>query len=318
MNTDASSQSGSLSSSASAPLVSVVMSVFNGAERLTDTLESVLGQTDVALELIVVDDGSTDATAEILRRHAEADSRLIVISQRNTGLTRALIAGCERAKGQFIARQDADDLALPGRIRAQAEYLLQHPEVVAVAGGVRFVAPQGEVLFEVIPPTRLVIDLHIDRIKTPPLVAAMFRRASYLECGGFRPRFVVAQDVDLWLRLEEVGPCHGIEDVYYEARMTVAGISSSRRGAQLELARLAIECARQRRGGNGDIQVLEESVRLPARVKAASNSTRADFYYFLGACLRRRNAAAARRYFRQALALRPFHFRALISWLATR
>ena len=95
------------------PEVSVVMSVYNGASNLAATMDSILSQEGVELEFIVVNDGSTDETGEILDDYARRDDRVRVIHQENTGLTRALIRGCAAATGEFIARQDAGDVSLP-------------------------------------------------------------------------------------------------------------------------------------------------------------------------------------------------------------
>ena len=89
------------------PEVSVVMSVYNGASHLFATLDSILSQEGVKFEFIVVNDGSSDKTGRILNDYAQRDSRLRIIHQENTGLTRALIRGCDAARGEFIARQDA-------------------------------------------------------------------------------------------------------------------------------------------------------------------------------------------------------------------
>ena len=98
------------------PEVSVVMSVYNGASHLAATLDSILSQEGVELEFIVVNDGSSDKSGQILNDYAQRDSRLRIIHQENTGLTRALIRGCDAARGEFIARQDAGDISLPGPI----------------------------------------------------------------------------------------------------------------------------------------------------------------------------------------------------------
>src|SRR5947208_3071693 len=96
--------------------VSVVTAVYNGGRYLRPALASILEQDGVALELVVVDDGSTDDTAAILDELARRDERVRVLRQPNQGLTDALVRGCSEARGEFIARQDADDVSLPGRL----------------------------------------------------------------------------------------------------------------------------------------------------------------------------------------------------------
>lgn len=110
------------------PRVSVVMGVRNGDDSIASTIGSLTSQQGVDLEVIVVNDGSTDRTAEILATLAAADPRLRVINREGRGLTASLIEGCQMAEGDFIARQDAGDWSLPGRLQRQAAFLIAHPE----------------------------------------------------------------------------------------------------------------------------------------------------------------------------------------------
>lgn len=107
----------------SMPKVSVVMSVYNGERYLSESIESVLGQTYRDFEFIVIDDGSVDNTPKILARYAEYDQRIKVISQDNHGLAASLNKGIQIARGQWIARMDADDVCLPNRLSKQLELL---------------------------------------------------------------------------------------------------------------------------------------------------------------------------------------------------
>ncbi|MGH9760030.1 MAG: glycosyltransferase family 2 protein [Blastocatellia bacterium] len=91
--------------------ISVVMSVYNGEDHLAESVDSILDQKGVSLEFIVVDDGSTDKSGEILADYSRRDSSVRVLSRENQGLTRALIAGCAAARGKYIARQDVGDIS---------------------------------------------------------------------------------------------------------------------------------------------------------------------------------------------------------------
>ena len=116
------------------PRISVVLPVRNGAAFLEQALESVLSQTLRELELIVVDDGSTDRTPEILARAAVRDRRVRLLSGGSSGVVPALNEGCAAAAAPFIARLDADDVALPERLEQQVAVLDAHPEVGLVGG----------------------------------------------------------------------------------------------------------------------------------------------------------------------------------------
>ena len=114
-------------------MISVVISVYNGEAYLAEAIRSVLGQTGVELELIVVDDGSTDSTPAVAR--AFSDPRMTVLRQENRGVAAARNAGIERSRGEFIAFLDADDVWLPAKLRRQMELFARRPEVgVAYTG----------------------------------------------------------------------------------------------------------------------------------------------------------------------------------------
>jgi len=287
------------------------MSVYNGGEHLHDTMASLLGQQDCEFEVVVVDDGSTDGSGEVLARYARDDERVRLLRQANTGLTVALQRGCAQARGEYIARQDAADLALPRRLAEQAALLDAEPGTAVVAGNVRFVAPNGEFMSRLEVPERVELPLDAAKLQPPPLAAAMFRRAAYERAGGFRPRFVVAQDIDMWLRLAEQGACRGIQRDHYEARWLPEGISSRRRQAQLEHAELAVASALARRAGRPDVDLLGATPERGAPSAPATAAERARLYYFIGSCLRSSDAAAARTYFRSAWREDPRHVKSL-------
>jgi hypothetical protein len=296
--------------------VSVVMSVYNGASHLAETMDSVLTQTDCDFEMVVVNDGSTDATGDILNSYDANDDRLRVLHQNNVGLTLALARGCAEACGEFIARQDSGDISLPGRLSMQRDFLIRHPTAVMTASAVQFTGPEREALYRASKPMleldRGLRQFDIERLKGPPHHGAtMFRRDAYLATGGYRLPFAVAQDIDLWLRLSELGECLGMPELLYEARHESGSVSSRRRDEQFQMGRLAIECAIARRSGT-EAALLEAFKPLPTpSQKAPSRRERARFHYFVASCLRGHDPAGARRYYRLALQDNPFHLKAL-------
>jgi len=115
------------------PLVSVVMPVHNGARFLSEAVESILGQTFDDFEFVVVDDGSTDDSRELLRRYMRSDSRLVLCERPQRGLAESLNEGCRLARGRYIARMDADDVAFVNRLERQVERLSAQPELALPA-----------------------------------------------------------------------------------------------------------------------------------------------------------------------------------------
>lgn len=298
--------------------VSVVMAVFNGAPSVSQTVESLLAQQDCLFEIVVVDDGSSDGTAAILDAFAARDSRVRVIHQDNTGLTRALARGCAAARGEFIARQDCGDTSMPGRLAQQSGLLAANPGVVMTACATRFLAPGGEALFvHASPGDALHAGLAVldeRAVKGPPHHGGtMFRRAAYERCGGYRAPFVVAQDIDLWLRLAELGRCVGTQEVGYVAAMSADSISARRRSEQLRMQAAAVRAARLRRAGKPDAMVLEALARATReRSRGSARLARARFLYFVASCLRKTDPAAARRYYWDSFREHPLMVKSLL------
>lgn len=304
-----------------APEVSVVMSVYNGAATLQETLLSVLDQEGCEFEFIVVNDGSSDDSARILDECAERYPRLRVLHQGNTGLTRALILGCGLARGEFIARQDAGDISLPGRFLAQLNFIRQHPRAVLVASAAQILGPLRESLFTTSLPM-FELDSALRQqdaasVRGPPHHGAtLFRRDAYERAGGYRVQFAVAQDIDLWLRLAALGQCLGLDQIHYQARLDVGSISSRRRDDQLRMTKLALESSRIRLDGGDDHALVEGIVAPLPSPRALSGVERARFYYFVASCLRAHSPKAAKGYFQRAVQDNPLHLKALMRWIA--
>lgn len=301
------------------PDVSVVMGVFNAAARLRQTLKSVLEQEGCSLEFVVVDDGSTDGTSEILAEVAGTDARLVVIRQSNAGLTQALLKGCAAARAPFIARQDAGDMSLPGRLALQREALCADPTLAFVSSATEYVEPRGDFLYKSAAPAQAevacdIIDL--DRefgvIGGPSHHGAvMFRVASYREAGGYRPEFYFGQDWDLWYRLARTGRFRALQATHYRALVGANDISTAYRRPQEELAQLSLQALRLRESGLSDASVLHAARRI--RPEKRGGRQRASGNYFIGECLRRNgNTLRAREYFAKAIRIEPWHLR---SWL---
>jgi glycosyltransferase involved in cell wall biosynthesis len=295
-----------------APQVSVVMSVCNGAATLKESVHGVLSQNGVDIEFIIVNDGSTDASAAMLDDFANADGRIRVIHQHHRGLTLALMHGCSLARGQFIARQDCGDRSLPGRLRAELQVIESCPDAALVSCGTRFVGPEGEILYEVSTGTRdataELLALDLEKVRGPSHHGStLFRRDLYERVGGYRPQFYYAQDLDLWTRLAERGRHVAIPDVHYEASFAPGSISALQRRSQVDLLKLILECARLRRAGLSEADVLAQaSAILPGKRKPRASDVAAALY-FMGACLRERRDPRARRYFLDALRAYPLH-----------
>lgn len=288
------------------PDISVVIGIYNAERYLRDSLDSILAQEGVAFELIVVDDGSNDATPELLRDYALRDGRLRVITQPNAGLTRALIAGCAAAQGRYIARQDADDLSMPGRLLAQQRMLDADDTLAFVSCWSEVMGPEGEPLLLYRRPAgteAATRQLMVDRIGPPGHGSVMMRRAAYEQVGGYREKFYFAQDSDLWLRLAQVGKLDYVQRVLYRYRIAADSISGRLHARKLPYARLIDELHAARQRGEDDTGLLAAAV-LPGRGSGAEGEPKSSSgmtQYFIGRCLMARRDPRARQYLRAAL-----------------
>ena len=187
------------------PQVSVLMCVYNGSRYLREAVESILGQTFADFEFIVVDDGSTDDSYDILLGYR--DPRVRLIRKEHTGLTHSLNVGLAGAKGIWIARMDADDIAEPHRLACQLHRATSDPHLVLVGSNCTTMNAEGIALFQGrYPEEHDAVLRHLEQGGSPfPHTSALFRLQAARECGGYNERFRRSQDIDLWFRLSERG-----------------------------------------------------------------------------------------------------------------
>ena len=198
------------------PLVSIVMAVHNGKKYLAESIDSILSQTFRDLEFIIVDDGSSDGSAEILNGYASMDERIHLIKQERQGLTNSLNTGIRLSQGEFIARMDADDVSAPMRLQAQVDYLSNHPDVVCVGAQALKIDEDGDPVEPWNVPlehNEIVHELlrgHGGQIIHPLF---LMRREALMKVGGYNASYLLAQDYDLLLRLAGIGSLANLPDV---------------------------------------------------------------------------------------------------------
>lgn len=299
------------------PLVSVVMGVRNGADSLPACLASLTEGQDLDLEILVVNDGSTDQTAAVLDDWALRDPRLRVLHREGRGLTRSLIEGCAEARGMYIARQDAGDRSLPGRFAREVELLEADAKATFCSTHVRLLAEEGATVSLLQLPEEALVDG-----LTGPAIhgCVMMRRQAYERAGGYRSAFYYAQDLDLWSRMVEAGTHRVVPEVLYEATIAPGSISGSRRQEQEAFHALIVGASQARRTGASEEPWLERAELLSQRCRQARRDPRreAKGAYFIAACLKAEHPELARRYLQQAVALDPWHLRARLRLLGGR
>lgn len=234
-------------------LLSVLMPVYNAEKYIKLAVESILNQSLSDFEFIIINDGSTDNTLMILHKYAAQDRRIRLISRENKGLIDTLNEGLALAKTSLIARMDADDVSLPTRFQEQFDYLNNHADVVCVGGASIMIDAGGNELHLLVPP------LDNDDIQENALKGhcpinhptAMYRIDAVKYVGNYSHKFYPSEDLDLWLRLGEIGKLANLKNPVLKYRFLSSSISGQLVEKQLSAARGACEEAWKRRNIKG-------------------------------------------------------------------
>lgn len=234
------------------PLITVLTPVFNSAHFLVETIESILAQSFTDYEFLLIDDGSTDDSLAIARQFEAIDPRIHVVSLEHAGVVAAMNAGIQLARGQWIARIDADDLAQPDRLERQLQVVRAHPHLAAVGSHSHIIGQSGKVVGRhTFGPTSIHEFEEVRNEEPIYLVhsSVMFSRAIALELGGYRQEAFPADDIDLWTRMADHHPIVVIPEPLVSYRIHASSISSTRFDAQMESARrIGVNMARRRSG----------------------------------------------------------------------
>ena len=216
------------------PKVTVLMSVYNGEKYLREAIDSILNQTFMDFEFLIVNDGSADSTVEILQSYD--DPRIKIINNvENIGLTKSLNKGLGMAKGEYIARMDADDISFQNRLEKQIDFIEQNPQVAVVGGPVVRINNHG------VPFGTSRYPLQDQQIKETLLSSgcciahptALILTKALHAVGGYRKAFLNAQDYDLWLRLADNYELANLSDPVLYLRIHGAQVSNQKLRKQI-------------------------------------------------------------------------------------
>lgn len=210
----------------SSPLVTVLMSVYNGEQYLKKSIESILNQTYTNFEFIIINDGSQDKSLPIIKSYSN-DSRINIIDQKNTGLSKALNHGATMAKGKYIARMDADDISLPNRIKLQVDFMERNPEYVIVGSNAVLMDMKGNQIGV----THYKITNEDIRQVLPesPFIhsSTMFRAEVFRACEGYNEKIIHHfEDKILWNKMSRYGKMFNISEPLIFYRLVPDSISN--------------------------------------------------------------------------------------------
>lgn len=219
------------------PLISIIMPVWNGEMYLEDAVQSILAQTFRDFEFIILDDGSTDRTPEILKEFSSRDSRIRVIRLAHEGIVTALNRGVAESRARWIARMDADDLSHPERLARQWDAIGKNPQAVLchthinIIGDPAYVTKAGRFIR-----TQALIALRL--CFQCPIVhpTVMFRKDAFLEYGGYLQEERHAEDFALWGRMIAHGPIIGVAEPSLDFRVHGSSISKQQANTQEALS----------------------------------------------------------------------------------
>lgn len=188
------------------PIVTVLLPVYNAEKYLAEAVTSILQQSYTDFEFLIINDGSTDSSPEILREFQARDPRIKLINNTNQGLIKTLNQGLSIAQGEFIARMDADDIAMPHRLQRQVEIMQADPELAVLGSNIEIIDARGQkIRIGKYPRSHKAMQKFITVGSPFAHPAVMLRRSLVTTVGGYREKYTHAEDYDLWLRLYEQG-----------------------------------------------------------------------------------------------------------------
>ena len=201
------------------PLVSIVIPVHNGEKYIKESLDSCIGQTNQNIEIIVVNDASTDSTLEILQGYG--DKIKIITVEKQNGLGNVINIGIKESKGKYIARMDADDVMYPTRLEKQVEYLKNNPDCVAVGGQIDIIDSNSNVTGHreyVLEDSKIKRNMFIYQPFAHP--AVMLRKSSAEEVGLYPEDLWKVEDVKFFFLLSKLGTFANVPDTVLKYRLS--------------------------------------------------------------------------------------------------
>src|SRR3989344_4200887 len=257
------------------PLISVVMSTYNSDKYIFEAIKSILEQTFQNFEFIIVNDGSTDNTLGMIKKFEKLDKRIKVINNiENLGLIKSLNKGLRKARGNYIARMDADDISLPERLKIQYNYLERHSDIFLVGASFEYINESGEVLFQKInnySPKLIEKKLAKKSMIHHPTV--LFRNVPGII---YREKAVYCEDRDLWLRfLSEGKKMIVLPNIVLKYRLNMNSICISNPIKQRLFIKEVVKWYRQRLVGD-----VEDYDRFdPKQIKSIKEDNEAIEFY---------------------------------------
>ena len=239
-------------------LVSVIMPVYNTEKYLKTSIDSILSQTYENIEFIIIDDGSTDNSINIVESYS--DKRIRFYKQDNRGIAISLNKGISLAKGDFIARQDADDISNPFRIEKQMQLLIENKHIGLIGTCANLIDENGLVIKPLnFPGDNNSLQKYI-LTKNPFIHGSIIMRKECLKkVGLYREQFLLAQSYDMWLRISEKYEIMNIQESLYDYRIWNNCVSNKKAALFSLFSNIALELHKERMENQKDILMGENN-----------------------------------------------------------
>ena len=299
------------------PRLSIIMSVFNGAEYLHEAISSIQTQSFRDWEFLIMDDGSTDETSSILKKIS--DPRIRYYNQENSGLTVSLNRLLMLAKGVFVARQDADDISYSNRFEHQLSYLDKHPDIGLLGTWADQIDHFGEKLDEICPVSDPEDIKKLLPFENPFIHASIVVRKDLIDkVKGYRDVFKYSQDYDLVLRISEHADLANLRHILCGKRHTPSMVSISNNSEQQYYAELARKMWRERSETGTDSIISGRKIDLPEKTSGLSNSGAVIYHkHLISSWIRKGECGKTRREIRALLDISFFEPYAYFQYLLT-
>jgi glycosyltransferase involved in cell wall biosynthesis len=211
------------------PRISVLMSAYNVERYIGEAISSVLAQTFTDFELIVVNDGSTDRTEDVVRSFT--DPRICLVSQPNEGIAAALNHGLRLARAPLIARFDADDICYPRRLEQQYHFLTTHPDYLLVGTAAKYIDERGEYVFTHRPPALTNDAVQALKKQICPFIhsSVLYRKDPILACGGYCAHAHSFEDHLLWVEVLKRGKGCNLPEPLVQVRLNPGSLTIDER-----------------------------------------------------------------------------------------
>lgn len=283
--------------------ITVLMPVYNGEKYLKEAMDSILTQTLKKFEFLIIDDGSTDSSVDIINSYKDDRIRLISIS--NSGVAKALNYGLKMASGKYIARMDADDISYSDRLKIQYDFMKQNPDYLVIGSNINYITESGDFLFHFtqIPHSHEEI-LETCKIQCPFSHSVVFmQKDAVMECGGY-PEVYNFEDHLLWIKLLEKGKMCNLDMTLSNYRLNPNSVTMDERDIGSVFTAIKQKTLLTGLISEEDKQKLISSVK-----KFSPKQKEISYYRMVGKKYLWNNyrPKQARKYLSKAIKLNPFH-----------